>query len=233
MWGISDSLMSELQRIYKDIRNPMRLGELEISTRLMLTDRFIEPNNGVALKFSYGVAGKALASHVNFHKFEPSITFYWRMVSWLQLAIRTEAGFVLPYGGTEFIGLQDTFYLGGYNSMRGWGGKKLAPWENICFQDGDCEQIHVGGNTLVLGNVEFRFKANRFISIVTFLDVGDVQKETLKIVPAAWNYSVGSGLRVHTPIGLFRVDFGVRVNDPEMYSSERRWGLHIGLGEAF
>ncbi len=233
MWGISDEMLSELNRIYNDIINPMRLGELETTTRLMLTDRFIEPNNGTVLKLSYSIADKWLGSQVNFHKIEPSITVYWRIVHWLQFAIRAEAGLIFPFSGTEYIGMQNTFYLGGSNTIRGWGGKKLAPWETVCLSNGDCDDIHLGGNTMVLGNAEFRFKVNRLVSVITFLDVGDVQKKTLTVKPDQWNYTVGSGLRIHTPIGLFRADLGIRVNNPDYYKQESRWGLHLGLGEAF
>jgi outer membrane protein assembly factor BamA len=234
LYQMTSAFERELKNKIPDMENPLRTGELEASTRLMLTDQLIYPNNGVVLKFSYWFAGKYLGSAVNYNKINPSISMYWRMISWLQLAIRTELGLIFPYAGTSFTGFRTNFYLGGFNTMRAWGGKKLSPWIWICVDgDKDCERVHTGGRTMVLGNIEFRFRINRYIGIVTFLDVGDVQYDTLKFEPSLWNYSAGSGLRLKTPIGKFRIDLGYRINNPSNYEHEDRFGLHIGLGEAF
>jgi outer membrane protein insertion porin family len=40
----------------------------------------------------------------------------------------------------------------------------------------------------------------------------------------------GAGIRLNTPIGLFRLDFGVPVNRRPF---DERWTVHFGLGHAF
>ena len=141
--------------------------------------------------------------------------------------------FLFPYGESDYTTMWSNFFLGGFNTIRGWGGKKLAPWIEICVEKDDCEIIEVGGKTMVLGNVELRLRTVEALYVVAFFDAGDVQLDTFTFKPGEWNYSAGGGLRYDTPVGKLRLDFGYRINDPEMYRHEPRWGLHLGLGEAF
>ena len=45
--------------------------------------------------------------------------------------------------------------------------------------------------------------------------------------------SVGPGLRYVSPIGTFRLDAGIRLNETDRSLGERGWAIHLGLGEAF
>jgi outer membrane translocation and assembly module TamA len=155
------------------------------------------------------------------------------MIPRLQLATRAEVGFLFPFGETTDTGMWSNYFLGGYNTIRGWGGKKLAPSVEFCVESEDCETLRIGGRTMVLGNVELRLLTVESLFVVAFLDVGDVQYGVLTFAPPEWNYSVGGGVRYDTPVGKVRLDFGYRVNDPAPYRDEPRWGIHLGLGEAF
>ena len=86
---------------------------------------------------------------------------------------------------------------------------------------------------MVLGNVELRAMTIPDLYLVAFFDVGDVQSGVAEYKPEKWNYTAGGGLRYDSPVGKIRVDFGYRINEPEPDWDEPRWGLHLGLGEAF
>jgi outer membrane protein assembly factor BamA len=235
LYGVDDFVMERLQRDYEDMRSPIRLAELNASARLWFTDTRDDPDNGAVFRFNYWHSGRYLASEVSYNKYSPSISTYWRIFPFLQVALHGEVGFIFPFGSADYSGIRANFFLGGHNTVRGWGGKRLAPWVRICADGAprNCEKIWIGGKTMVQGNVELRFRMNDVVSAVVFLDLGDVQYDIRTIVPNDWNYSVGSGVRVSTPIGKIRFDVGFRLNEPPQYREERRFGVHLGLGEAF
>jgi outer membrane translocation and assembly module TamA len=222
-----------LHEAYSAFSNPYRLGYVEAKYKIMLTDRTVDPKNGAVFEIRYAIAANSLGSEHRYNKVSPSIKLYWQMFPRLQLATRAETGFVLPFGGTSDTSYWSNYFLGGYNSMRGWGGKKLAPSVEFCVADGDCRTIRIGGRTMVLGNVELRVLTVEDLYVVAFLDVGDVQYDVFTILPDRWNYATGAGLRFDSPVGKVRFDVGFRVNNPEPYQEEPRWGIHIGLGESF
>jgi outer membrane translocation and assembly module TamA len=63
--------------------------------------------------------------------------------------------------------------------------------------------------------------------------MGDVQDGEATYKPEEWNYTAGGGLRVDTPLGRVRLDFGYRLNDPGVFVEDRPWAIHFGFGEAF
>ncbi|MBN2530108.1 MAG: BamA/TamA family outer membrane protein [Deltaproteobacteria bacterium] len=241
LYGIDDYVMEELQRQHEDMRSPIRLADLNVGTRLWFADRQNDPDNGVVFRFDYWHSGPYLASEVRFNKIRPAVTGYWRMLPFLQLVLHGEVGYIYPLGSKVYTGIRSNFFLGGHNTVRGWGGKRLAPWVRICEDttalakgvEPKCEKIWIGGRTMVQANAELRFRWNKVVSSVLFVDMGDVQYAVRTIKPGQWNYSAGTGIRISTPVGKIRFDMGIRLNEPEAYRAERRFGIHLGLGEAF
>ena len=82
-------------------------------------------------------------------------------------------------------------------------------------------------------NFETRVRIWKGLWGVAFVDGGDVQADEVAFHPSQWNYSAGPGLRYDSRIGTFRVDVGIRLNDPARFSDQPRAAVHFGLGEAF
>ena len=222
-----------LTEVYPDLESPFLHGYLEARYRIMLTDTLADPGNGAVLELRYAYSDRFLGSDTRYHRVNPKLSLYWQMVPRVQLATRVEVGFLFPFGGTDITMQWSNFQLGGYNTVRGWGGNKLAPTIDICPREDDCEKVQIGGRTMVLGNVELRVRTIQDLYVVAFFDGGDVQYDVLTFKPEAWNYSIGGGMRYKTPVGKLRFDIGYRVNNPPPYQDEPRWGFHLGLGEAF
>ena len=233
IYDASKRWLDALREAEPELHTPYRLAYVEAKYRVMLTDRLIDPRNGAVLQIRYDIAATSLGSEAQYNRFNPSVSLYWQIVPRLQLATRVETGFLFPFGDTNYTTMWSNYFLGGYNTIRGWGGKKLAPWIEICVEAEDCEKVEIGGRTMVLGNAELRLRTVEALYVVAFFDAGDVQFDVLTFKPDQWSYSAGGGLRYDTPVGKFRIDFGYRINDPEPYRDEPRWGIHLGLGEAF
>ncbi len=218
----------------RDFRDPYLLSFMEFGYTIYFTDDIFEPQNGLVFAFKWDLAGTALLGDFDYHKFEPEVRAYWKVFSHLQMAWRASTGFAFPFAWKPGIPISQKFYLGGSDTVRGWGLKRLAPRIEDCDDDGSsCSTLPVGGNTMVMGNFELRFLLVKNLYFVPFFDVGDVQEGELEYHVDQWSYSTGGGIRFASPIGKFRLDFGYRLNTPERFSGEQSWALHFSLGETF
>lgn len=218
-----------------DFRDPYLVSYMELQPRLHLTDRLVDPRNGVELGVTYSLAGGIFGGQYDFNKITPEVVGRWTpLKNRLQFAARTQAGFVLPFGDEPGAPIDLKYYLGGASTVRGWGLRRLSPRVEYCPPTGEgCRTIPVGGNTSILMNFETRVRIWKGLWGVAFVDGGDVQSNEVTFHPAQWNYSAGPGLRYDSRIGTFRVDVGIRLNDPARFSDQPRAAVHFGLGEAF
>lgn len=219
-----------LSRDYKD---PYFLTFLDFGYRAYFTDRLLNPRNGVTLGAVYELAGSWLGGQFDYMKITPEFRGYWTVWTHLQLALRAETGLLYVYGIKPGAPLARKYYLGGSDTMRGWGLKRLSPRLDFCDADGDCESLPIGGRTYLLGSLELRFMLIKDLFLVPFVDMGDVQPDENHYVPAQWQVSTGGGLRWDSPVGRLRVDFGYRLNGYERFAGDRRWAIHLAFGEAF
>lgn len=216
-----------------DFRDPYVLAFWQATATLHLTDKLIAPDNGVKLLLTYDLASTYLGGQFDFHKFEPDLRAYWRPHDRIKLAGRFRVGLISPYGRNPGVPIDLQWYLGGSNDVRGWPLRRLSPRVVSCDDDGDCDDIPVGGKTMVHGSAEFRVRLVAELWAASFFDLGDVRSETFSFDVDGWMYSTGGGLRYDSPIGLFRLDAGVRLNDDPRFPEPRIWAIHFGLGEAF
>jgi outer membrane protein assembly factor BamA len=232
-FNISSVLEENRTILGLDFRDPYVLSFVELGGFVHLTDRVLAPRNGVVLGAIYDVAGGPFGGDFDYHKVLPEVRGYLTPIRRLQFALRLRTGFIFPYGDQPGAPFDLKLYLGGSDTVRGWGLRRLSPVVTDCDVDGDCRSVPVGGRTMVMGNFEIRGNVYKGLWVVAFVDGGDVQPGIAEFHPRQWNYSAGPGLRYDTRIGKFRLDLGFRLNDPERFDSQPIWALHFGLGEAF
>lgn len=216
--------------------DPYQISYMQLDTTLFLTDRVSNPRNGLVLQATYDYAGGPFGGDFDFHRITPSARLYWTPHDRLQFAARAQVGEIHTFGDDPAVPIDMRYYLGGAATVRGWGLQRLAPRSDPACNDdisNGCGGIPIGGLTSVLANVEVRWTAFGPIILAVFVDAGDVRAGEAEYVLDGLNYSSGGGLRIDTPVGLIRVDVGVRINDPPRFGTEGRWALHLGLGEAF
>lgn len=234
-FNISDTFDAASTELRFDFRDPYLLSFITGTLRFHFTDRVVMPRDGVVIGTDYALAGGIFGGDFDFQRIVPSVEAYWTPFGWMELGARLRTGLILPYGDRPGAPVDEKLYLGGADTMRGWGLRRLSP--QICEDGGDesddCDGIPVGGNTMVLGNAEVRVRAIGDLWVATFLDVGDVRAGELDYAPGEWNYSSGLGLRYATPVGKIRFDFGLRLNNPDRFANEPRYAFHLGLGEPF
>lgn len=232
-FDVSPTLDANRSILKLDFRDPYMVSWFEVSSILYLTDQILEPRNGVTIGARYAIAGGILGGDYDFQKVIPDLRIYWRIFSRLQLAVRVETGLIFPYGDQPAAPFDMKFYLGGGDTVRGWGLRRLSPKTEICPLAGDCRKIPIGGYTMALGNVELRLRTVGKLYVAGFVDAGDVRAGRAEYDFEELNYSAGGGLRYDSPFGKVRLDVGVRLNDTPLSLGEDRWAFHFGLGEVF
>ena len=171
--------------------------------------------------------------------YDPTETRLW---VW---AFRLNAGAARLYAGsTTPLPITRRFYGGGSGSVRAWGSRRL----------GAVPDPNLGGNAILEVNVEGRWHlftpGERFIgidvsniSLVAFVDAGDVWTDASRIRASEIAVAAGLGFRWDTIAGPLRIDFALRIYDP--FAPDRRWIserrffkdtyslLQFGIGHAF
>ena len=114
------------------------------------------------------------------------------------------------------------FKTGGGSSVRGYESDTLTPAYAL--------GMPVGGKVLLVLNEEVRVPLTRRFGIVGFFDAGNTFTGLDTINFSGLKVGVGSGVRVDTPVAVFRFDVGMPLPRPAD-SPRARW--YVSIGQAF
>lgn len=176
-------------------------------------------------------------------------------------------------GPTNFIPPEERFFAGGASSVRGFGRSTLGPGlylvddpvppdEVVVADTLSVEFFPTGGTSVGVVSAETRFPSpvlRDLVRLAVFVDAGTVGLSPVWHADSQWRITPGAGLRIQTPVGPARLDFGynpyppVRAPllavDPESGALIRiadsfepptpawhdldRFTLHLAVGQAF
>ena len=232
-FNLSPTLDASRSILGLDFRDPYTLSYIEVGAKVHLTDRVLDPRHGVILGATWDLAGGIFGGQYDYNSVVPELRGYWTpLKDRLQLAVRGQVGFIVPFGSKPGAPFDMKYYLGGSNTVRGYGWRQISPKVQQC-NDSGCHQIPVGGETMVNGSAEIRVRVWRDLWMVAFSDMGDVRGGVDRFAPRQWSYTMGPGVRYHSKIGIFRLDGGFRLNQTEYARGQPIGAVHFGLGEAF
>ncbi len=138
------------------------------------------------------------------------------------IASGTSAASAWVFDGTTYMPISERYYLGGRNSVRGYGENSLGP-------RGD-EGSVIGGDLCTYENLELRYLLGESTSLHLFFDAGGL---FLKKQSVAWDEvktSTGVGFRYFSPIGPIGIEIGFPLN-PDSYDDSYR--VHFNIGTNF
>lgn len=185
-------------------------------------DNFFDPRRGHYLEWHNELAGGFLRGNNSFVRSTAEGRQFWSLNRKTTIGLSMEVGWQHEFGAGGQISLNELFYTGGPNSVRGFPYRELGP------KDGDAP---VGGRLkLVWHVVELRRHIWKWIGVVGFVDAGNVWSYPSNFKLNDIRYAVGPGLRVSTPIGIVRLDWGINVDRRD---NEKRSQLQLGIGQAF
>jgi outer membrane protein assembly factor BamA len=136
------------------------------------------------------------------------------------IAINARAGSGRPLGNARVLLPDKRFYEGGSVSHRGFGRRKLGPKDE--------NGLPLGGEVMTTGFVEYRFPFIWNFEGALFTDWGQVWQTADDVNVRNLEVAIGPGLRLATPVGPFRLDWGWRLTNHDTTVS--RWALHFAIG---
>jgi len=125
-----------------------------------------------------------------------------------------------------FASLAVRFRAGGATSVRGYEQDALAP---TLFRDLGAK-LTAGGDVLAVFNEELRIPVWRWFGSVVFVDVGNTFPRRADVALDGLLVGVGAGMRLNSPFGIIRLDYGVPVREP---NARQKAIWYFGFGHAF
>lgn len=207
-------------------------------------DFYFNPQQGTYFTGEGRFAGGFLGGDENYYSLSGSVRRYMRVGGGSVFAYRLQGGYAEAFGESRQTGgvpIENRFFAGGGNSVRGFNENSLGPLGPTLEP--------AGGRILLLTNAELRFPIpylSRFhFGAALFLDGGAVWDSFDEIHPKDFRFSApasdvtrqdfmygaGFGLRYYTPVGPLRFDVGFPLKRTADMDYEYR--IHISLGQIF
>ena len=140
------------------------------------------------------------------------------------VAVAGRLGLAWTLGADEpgLVPITERFFAGGATSLRGYKLDRAGPLDPSGYP--------LGGNLLIVGNLEVRFPILGSLRGAVFSDQGGVYSEVNSFRVGDLGHNVGAGLRWNTPLGPLRFDYGIRLGD---IGDAPRGQWHFTIGHAF
>ena len=221
--SLSDDALRDVLRADRRLLDAIRLASLGASFVIDHRDDPFLPQDGSFLLTEVKGWAKPLGSEVPFFRWTGQWAKYKALGESrrIVLAGSLRAGWLKAVRGAE-IPLSERFFAGGSDSVRGFARDSLGPRDPI---GGEA----LGGTSLLIANMEGRFRVHPWVDLVLFSDAGNVWAEN-EDFSGRLRWTAGLGFRLRTPAGALRVEYGRKFAPLPGESSGE---LSFSIGEAF
>jgi outer membrane protein insertion porin family len=187
-------------------------------------DSVYDPTRGTTVSLGVDFAGVGFGE-----RFARSVfsTTYFQPMPWLDhvLSFRFMAGYSFGWS-KDPVPLFERFYMGGSNSLRQFKSLQVSPKDDT--------GTRIGGNSELLGTVEYQIPLFFGIKAAVFYDVGQVWGPDIsagtKIDLGDLRHGAGAGLRWNSPFGPIRVDYGIKLDQKK---GESFGNFNFSAGSSF
>lgn len=259
----------------------VRLSRLGASFARDTRNNQLDATAGDFLTVDYSLALRQLGGNISFNKLQTTYRRFYQpgfarrtvFAAALNLGLasifnpRDRDGNNLIDEGDLSLPISERFFTGGATTLRGFSFEEAGPRAIVqggVFRNRQGELVTlqpfgvpIGGNALVVLNLEARVSVTRNLQVVPFYDGGNVFRRVSDIIRsdfaagaannarARFAHTVGLGIRLKTPFGPLGVDYGLLINPPEFVVQPdptqpptgvirlKRGQFHIRFGQAF
>jgi outer membrane protein insertion porin family len=183
---------------------PVNLSTFSAAFITDTRDDYLDPSKGFFSSTNLGVTTKLLGDN-DYISFFSQNSYFRKLPESLLLAASVRLGLAHPYGGDPDLPISERFFAGGGSSLRGFDTDYAGPLDPQANKP-------VGGNALVVGSIEMRVPIISFIRLAEFYDTGNVFREIGDVRFSGFSHTLGVGLRIKTPFGPLRADYGYNLN---------------------
>ena len=180
-------------------------------------DNYLDPSKGFFSSTNFGVTPRLLSSD-GFLSFFTQNSYYRKLPASLLLAGSVRFGAAYSLEKDPYLPISERFFAGGSSSLRGFDTDYAGPLDLVSNKP-------LGGNALFVGSMEIRIPLFSFIHIAGLYDTGNIFQTISDINLHGFSHTFGGGLRIKTPFGPLRADYGYNINLP---ADLRQRGLKRG-----
>ncbi len=227
-YDFTTSELSDLKihpnQIDRSFADDLWLSSISVSAVSDTRDDPVDPREGrfgiVDLKWSSALLGsrapfiKGLGQQYLFFPLGGQVVF--------AAAGRLGMAWTMGDDAPALVPITERFFAGGATTLRGFRLDRGGPLDESGYP--------LGGNLLIIGNLEVRFPIFGSLRGAVFSDHGGVYGEVRTFRFRDLRHDVGAGLRWNTPLGPVRFDYGIRIGD---IGDGRRGQWHFTIGHAF
>jgi outer membrane protein insertion porin family len=203
-----------------------RISSLTPTVTFDSRDNVRDPRRGNILTGSFEVAGGALGGDKDFWKFYSKAAHYFPLFKNSVLEARLRLGLAKAYGDSLRVPIYERFFAGGAYTIRGYEERKIGP---IDFVSKD----PLGGESLLVGNLEWQYPLFGFLKLAAFYDVGNVWQKVSDIGSGELKSGIGFGFRVKTPVGPIMLDYGIPLNEEPGEEDKKAGRFHFSASHGF
>ncbi len=202
------------------------ISSIELGLTFDHRDNVFNPTRGVLLTGNFDIAGGAFGGDKDFFQFQTRASRYFPLWRGSVLELRTRLGLADAYGDSDDIPIYERFFAGGAYSIRGYEERMVGPID-------PSSKDPLGGNSLLVGNIEYTYPVFDFLRVACFYDVGNVWRKLSDVGSGGFKSGVGLGLRIKTPIGPIRLDYGIPLNKQSGEDEKKSGRIHFSMGGGF
>ncbi len=191
--------------------NTTRIGRIEGLYQRDGRDNLLNPKKGTFESVSLEYANPFIGGIERFTKLSLNGMFYSRPFGNVVLALGLRTGYAWNLGGKRTLA-PELFRMRDYQTPRGYN------WE-----------ITDIGNVLLNTSAEMRFNIYKWLGSAIFFDSGNIYNGISDFEINDMRSSVGVGIRIITPIGPMRLDYGYPIKG----DGKRKYFPDIAFGNPF
>jgi outer membrane protein insertion porin family len=197
-------------------------------------DRIYNTTRGNRVELSSELAGGAFGGETDYYKLELRASQYYRTFETLNQVVSFigRAGVIEAYGDSDRVPYFDRLFLGGPSTLRGFEFREVGPKDTVglvtqpdpdgigALPDPDGPDVPptfeaLGGNSYVMGSVEYSFEVVDPLRVAFFYDIGYVNADAWDFDSSDYNDNFGFGLRLMVGGAPLSLDFGIPLtSDP-------------------
>ncbi len=189
-------------------------------------DSTISPTKGWIGTVSSDVAGGPFGGDKDFYRLETNASYYVPLKYNSVIELSGRAGIVDAYGNSKKVPIFERYFAGGAQSIRGYSERGVGPVDANTNDP-------IGGESLLLGTVEYTIPLVEVIKLALFFDTGSVAAKYGDIFSDKIYSGYGMGFRVKTPIGPMKLDYGIPLDKEPGEATRKSGKFYFSVSRGF
>ncbi|MBU1998390.1 MAG: outer membrane protein assembly factor, partial [Candidatus Omnitrophica bacterium] len=189
-------------------------------------DNILDPSKGKVYSGSVEIAGGPFGGDKDFWRFFGMTSYYFPVWRKSVVEAKGRIGLADSYGDSSRVPIYERYFAGGANTVRGYRERKIGPIDSRTNDP-------MGGDSMLIGNLEYNYPLANFFKLAAFYDVGNVWSEINDLGLSGLKSGVGFGFRLKTPIGPLKLDYGIPLNKESGEDSKGDGRFHFSMSHGF